>query len=285
MRVVTLVEDRLSEEQKNRGLNTEHGLSFYVETGKYSFLFDVGMSDLYRVNADKLGVEVTKAEFLVLSHGHYDHGGGLADFLENATESVPVYLRGEAFGDYFSHRKTGLKYIGLEQELKEKYQTRLAYTEDLYRINEEVSVFTVARDDKGYKDKFPAANTVLKKLSEDGEYVGDDFLHEQNLVVESDGKLILMSACSHCGIVNIMEQFVGIYGRRPDVVVGGLHLTNPQTLECEPEDRLLRLAEYFLQGNTRYYIGHCTGDAAFGYLKSKLGDRIERISTGTMIEI
>jgi len=180
---------------------------------------------------------------------------------------------------------TGLKYIGLDKELKEKYGARLVDTGDFYRINEEVSVFTVARDNEGYKDKFPVANTVLKKKYSAGEYVEDDFLHEQNLVIETEGKLLLLSACSHCGIVNIMEQFERIYGRRPDVVIGGLHLTNPQTKECEPEDRLLRLSEYFLQGNTRYYIGHCTGDEAIEYLESKLGDRIERISTGTVIEI
>jgi len=285
MRVITLVEDSLSEEQKNTGLNTEHGLSFFIETEKQSFLFDVGMSDLYRKNAEKMGIDVTKAEFLVLSHGHYDHGGGLNDFFENTKEDVPVYLRREGFGDYFSHRKTGLKYIGLEQELKEKYRERLVYTEDLYRINDEVSIFSVNRDSESYKDNLPAANTVLKKLSGDGEYAGDDFLHEQNLVVESNGKLILMSACSHCGIVNILEQFESIYGRRPDVVIGGLHLTNPQTFECEPEDRLDRLSEYFLQGNARYYIGHCTGDVAFLYLKRKLGERIEKLSTGIIIEI
>ncbi len=285
MRVITLVEDSLKEEQKNNGLDTEHGLSFYVETGKHRFLFDVGMSDLYRMNAEKLGLDVTKAEFLVLSHGHYDHGGGLADFLENTDDAVPAYHKEESFGDYFSHRVTGLKYIGLDKELKEKYGTRLVDTGDFYRVNKEVSVFSVARNDESYKDKFPFANTVLKKMSAEGEYVADDFLHEQNLAIEADGKLVLMSACSHCGIVNIMEQFERIYGRRPDVVIGGLHLTNPQTHECEPEDRLLRLSEYLLQGDTRYYIGHCTGDAAVEYLKSKLGDRIERLTSGTVIDI
>ncbi len=285
MRIITLVEDSLGEEQKNKGLNTEHGLSFYVETGKHRFLFDVGMSDLYRANAEKIGIDVANSEFLVLSHGHYDHGGGLKDFLENTKGDVPVYLRGEAFGDYFSHRKTGLKYIGLEQELKEKYKSRLVYTEDFYRIDAEISIFSVKGDGEDYKDNLPVANTVLKKLSEDGEYVGDDFLHEQNLAVESGGKKVLMSACSHCGIINIMERFIEIYGRRPDVVIGGLHLTNPQTLECEPEEKVEKLLEYFSQDNTKYYIGHCTGDKAFEYLKSKLGDRMERLAPGTAINI
>ena len=285
MKVITLVEDSITEEQKNIGLGTEHGLSFYVETEEHRFLFDVGMSDLYRANAKKLGVSVADAELLVLSHGHYDHGGGLEDFLDNTKSTVSVYLKAEVFGDYFSHRTTGLKYIGLDKALKEKYEARIVNTGDFYRVNEEVSIFSVPRDSDAYKEKFPMANTVLKKKSVAGEYVADDFLHEQNLVVEAEGKLVLMSACSHCGIVNIMEQFERIYGRRPDVVIGGLHLTNPQTKECEPEDRIERLAAYLLQGNTRYYIGHCTGDAAIKYLKSKLEDRIERISTGTILEI
>lgn len=285
MRVITLVEDSLDEEQRSRGLNSEHGLSFYIETEKHNFLFDVGMSAVYRANAEKLGIDVATTEFLVLSHGHYDHGGGLKDFLENTKEEVPVYLRREAFGSFFSHRKTGLKYIGLEQELKEEYRSRLVYTHDFCRINDEVSVFSVVGKNAGYNNNLPLANTVLKKQEKNGKYVGDDFLHEQNLIIESDGRIILMSACSHCGIVNILEKFAEIYGRRPDAVIGGLHLTNPQTLECEPENKLEQLIKYFTEGNTKYYIGHCTGEKAFEYLKGRLGDRIEKLVSGTAISI
>lgn len=285
MRVVTLVEDSLHEEQRSRGLNSEHGLSFYIETEKHNFLFDVGMSTVYRSNAEKLGIEMAATEYLVLSHGHYDHGGGLKDFLENTKEDVPVYLRREAFGNFFSHRETGLKYIGLEQELKEKYRSRLVYTQDFCRINDEVSVFSVAVKAAGYNNNLPLANTVLKKKEKNGKYVRDDFLHEQNLVIESDGRIILMSACSHCGIVNILEQFTEIYGKRPDAVIGGLHLTNPQTLESEPRKKLDELVKYLEKGNTQYYIGHCTGEKAFEYLKGRLGERIEKLVSGTAISV
>lgn len=290
MRIVTLVEDSLSEAQERKGLRAEHGLGFYIETNKNKFLFDVGMSDLYRLNADKLGIDITEATMLILSHGHYDHGGGLSDFLKSTENTgALVYLKENAFGDYFSHRKIGLKYIGLDKELQgSRYGARLVFTGDAFKINEEISIFSIKalkKETSEYRENLPGANIVLKKLNCDAEYVQDDFCHEQNLVIEEDGKFVLMSACSHCGIVNIIDEFAELYGRRPDVVIGGLHLTNPQTLESEPVEVLDRLAKYFMQGSTKYYIGHCTGEKAVDYLKSRMGERLEKLFIGEEINI
>ena len=95
----------------------EHGLSLYVETEKHRLLFDTGASGLFAENADKLGVDLSAVDIALLSHGHYDHGGGLKTFLEK-NERAKVYVQERAFEPYYADRPGGHKaYIGLDPAL------------------------------------------------------------------------------------------------------------------------------------------------------------------------
>ena len=87
MRIVTLVENTA----RRQDLTAEHGLSLYIETENHKILFDAGQSEAFAENAKKLGVDLTQTDLAVLSHGHYDHGGGLAKFLE-ANDHAPIFL-------------------------------------------------------------------------------------------------------------------------------------------------------------------------------------------------
>ena len=109
MRVVTLIENTSPRDE----LVCEHGLSLYIETGEYRILFDAGQSGAFADNAEKLGIDLRKVDFAVLSHGHYDHGGGLLRFLE-INSTAPVYLRKEAFEPHFN---AASKDIGLDRKL------------------------------------------------------------------------------------------------------------------------------------------------------------------------
>lgn len=118
---------------------SEHGLSLYMETKKEKILFDLGASGLFLQNAEKLGVDIAGVDFLVISHGHYDHGGGLKAFLEK-NRKARVYLHQQAFGKYYARRAAGnLEYIGLDQDLKGN--SRLVFTGDEYSIAEGVWLF------------------------------------------------------------------------------------------------------------------------------------------------
>ena len=94
-------ETALIENTSARGLPTEHGLSLFVETAEHKFLFDMGQTDLFARNAETLGIDLSKVDFAVLSHGHYDHGGGLPAFLA-VNPTAAVYLQASAAGDHYS---------------------------------------------------------------------------------------------------------------------------------------------------------------------------------------
>ena len=83
MRIITLIENVIN----SGNLQAEHGLSLYIETDKQKILFDTGQSDMFIQNAHKLGVNIEDIDSLVLSHGHYDHTGGLYTFLEKNSKA------------------------------------------------------------------------------------------------------------------------------------------------------------------------------------------------------
>ena len=109
MKIVTLMENTACRED----LCCEHGLSLYIETENHRILFDAGQSAAFADNAEKLGVALETVDFAVLSHGHYDHGGGLGKFLE-CNKGAPVYVSSHAFEPHYSRNG----YIGLEPALQ-----------------------------------------------------------------------------------------------------------------------------------------------------------------------
>lgn len=122
MQVVALVENT---KQEGRGdLTAEHGLSLHIEHKGRLILFDTGATEAFARNAEKLGIDLGTVDALVISHHHYDHGGGLARFLEVNTEAR-IYLR-KSKEENFYFRALGIinKYIGLDQELLRKHAHR-----------------------------------------------------------------------------------------------------------------------------------------------------------------
>ena len=237
-------------------LTCEHGLSLYIEACGKRILFDAGQSAAFADNAEKLGIDLSTVDFAVLSHGHYDHGGGLKRFLE-INETAPVYLRQDAFG---CHRNAEGRYIGLSQELKSS--PRLIFTGDSLEIAPGITLFSC----NGLPRPF---GTDSAGLTLEGK--PDLFLHEQYLLIEEEGRRILISGCSHKGILNIVSWF------RPDVLVGGFHF-----MKIPPESPSLdSAAEKLLEFPTVYHTGHCTGAAQFARLKAKMGRRLHGISTGS----
>lgn len=261
VRIVTLIENTTTRED----LLHEHGLSLYIETENSRILFDAGQTGAFAENAEKLGIDLSKVDFAVLSHGHYDHGGGMQRFLE-INKTAPVYVNRNAYLPCYNGAE---KYIGLNPALLES--DRLIFVEDCLEIAPGIRLDSCAARNRPY----PADHFGLN-VRENGRLQPDEFRHEQYLLIRERGREVCFSGCSHKGILNIAHWF------RPDVLVGGFHF-----MKLEPRGtgaaELERAARNLLAYPTAYYTGHCTGPMQFEFMKGIMGDRLHAISTGAQI--
>ncbi len=266
MKLTMLMENTACSEE----IDTEHGLSIYIETKKHKILFDTGQSDRFIANAEKLGIDLQAVDLAIISHGHYDHGGGLTAFLA-INSTAPVYIDKDAFAPHFS---ASGRDIGLDPKLEAS--GRIIFTEDTLIIDEELEL----RSAKTMPDSYPTDSYGLNML-EDGKLTPDDFRHEQYLLIHQEDQLVLISGCSHKNILNILHW---IRPKHPDVVVGGFHL---MTLDPKGEDRFIlnTTAAVLANYNPRSYPCHCTGIEQYEYLKQTMGQKLSYLSAGEEVII
>lgn len=259
MKITALVENTT----RCENIRAEHGLSLYIETEKANILFDMGQSDLVIQNAAALGIDLKKVDFAILSHGHYDHGGGLLAF-RTINPTAPVYVSPNAFGQFYS-----TKYIGLAPEAKE--DEKLVFVSEDICPKEGISILT--------GDKVPLAewqNRGLFKI-EKGSSLPDDFLHEIYLSVREGDKTVLFCGCAHRGVLSILSHFT------PDVLLGGFHFKNLQPENEDDRNFLAGAAGTFSRHNTVFYTCHCTGDAPFAFLRERLPEKMHYLACGESI--
>lgn len=272
MKVTSIVENT-----SHGTLPVEHGLSLYItkDDGE-KVLFDMGQSALFARNAEALGLSIEDVDVAVISHGHYDHGGGLRTFLEQ-NRRAKVYIHRQAFEPHYSLRETGLRYIGLDQQLKD--EPRLVTCDDLVHLTPEMTLFAGVEGDICN----PAGNRLLFGPSTT---VNDSFSHEQSLVIEEGSKTILFAGCAHRGIANIMRRAIAVTGKTPTHVLAGMHLVKSGLTEAEEDALIQTLAkELASYRGTQFYTMHCTGEEQYQKLKSLLGTQIMYMACGDCVTI
>lgn len=256
---ITVLSENIS---KRDDIASEHGLSLYIETEHKTILFDMGQSDLLAQNAALLGCDLARVDFAILSHGHYDHGGGIAAFLQ-ANDRAPVYVSRHAFGKFYHGAE---RYIGLDEGLRLK--KRLRPIPDKLILNDHMSLHSCNHLLQPYG---LADFGLTEKIKDD--FFADKFLHEQYLLIKENGKKILFSGCSHKGVLNILSWF------RPDIFIGGFHLSS-----INEKDKLREIAKKMAAHKTQYYTCHCTGFEQYEILKERLPS-LQYLFCGTQITL
>ena len=262
MKIYTLMENTACD----AAFACEHGLSLYIETAGKRILFDAGQTGAFADNAEKMGIDLSQVDVCILSHGHYDHGGGLKRFLE-VNDHAPIYVSRHAFGDYYNGEE---KYIGLDWELLS--EERITFVRDNLTLSDQLSLHACT----GFPQPYYTDAYGMQVKRKDALEV-DDFRHEMYLLIREGERRIIVSGCSHRGVMNIKTWFA------PDVFIGGFHL-----MKLDPEKEATRLkftAMELLKKDTVYYTGHCTGDAQYDALKAHMGERLHRLSAGAVFEV
>lgn len=266
MNIITLVENTAGAPD----CLYEHGLSVYIETAHHRILVDTGQSDALLHNADVLGIDLTQVDTVILSHGHYDHSGGILP-LSRINPNAKIYMQRGAASSFWHNDH----YIGIDTEILNLPQVRLL-DGDL-RLDDELFLFTNITG----RRFFPRGNEGIVRI-ENGERIPDDFSHEQCLVIAEDGEYTLLSGCAHNGILNILDKFRALFGCDPKRVISGFHLMKKTDYTEEEIKEFQNLAEELCAYDTQFYSGHCTG-GAFSYLKEMMGNRLTALSSGLRI--
>lgn len=258
MKIISLLENTTNRQD----LSVEHGLSLYIEANGQKILFDMGQTDMFAKNASKLGVDLSKVDFAVVSHGHNDHGGGLNEFL-CINKSAPVYIQSSAFNPRYNAQGG---FIGLDD--------RFAHCDRIIMVEDELSLCGGIKlySCNSFERSEPFADFGFTQDGEGGRVV-DDFSHEQHLVINEGGKLVVISGCSHKGIVQISRWF------NPDVVVGGFHFAKITDFEW-----LAKAAAELDAFKAVYYTCHCTGNAQYEFMKERM-KKLNYLACGQSVEI
>ena len=235
----------------------EPGVSYFIEDEGRRILFDVGYSDVFIKNAQKMNINLLDIDFLVLSHGHLDHTWGLDPLIRLYTEATIEEI------DYrkptlVAHPLTpltktlnGLEEIGptiSQEKLSQHFQVKLS-KEPVWLTERLVFLGEIAR-----KNSFEAKSSIGKVVKGDLEEEDDYLMDDSALAYKSPKGLVIITGCSHAGICNIVEYAKKVCeDDRIIDIVGGFHLLNP------PEEQLQGTLEYMAELQpTEVHACHCT---------------------------
>jgi 7,8-dihydropterin-6-yl-methyl-4-(beta-D-ribofuranosyl)aminobenzene 5'-phosphate synthase len=261
------------------GVLAEHGLSILVESGQHRVLFDTGQGLVLRANAAALGVSLAPLDALVLSHGHYDHTGGVEYALEAGAPRA-VYVHPAGFAHKYARRETlPLRAIGIPEGAE---RALWAVEERICWVHRPVEVvpgvWATGEIPRIHQEETDDGGPVffLDELGRDS----DPLLDDQALVLETPAGLVVVAGCAHAGIVNTLDHVAGFTGgERIHGVIGGLHLGRAS------ERRLNATAEAFARRGVAFLApGHCTGSRALAFLRTRFPGLVHDLGAGTQLE-
>ena len=275
LKVHVLTDNRVSK----RGLLAEHGLSLWIEKYDKTILFDTGQSSVFCHNAKAMGISLEVADYIVISHGHYDHCGGL-QYFPVGDKAPAIYIHPDAFLRKFASNDKNVSFreIGIPWKVSKQnwMEERIVYTRQSLMIENGIMI-------SGVIPRFSNFEEVSKDfyIEKDGRIMHDMMLDEQMLIIEDDGEIAIFLGCSHSGVINSLMYAQKLF---PDksikLLVAGMHLENVNPI------RLQMTIQHIMNMNIRRVVPlHCTGFGAMCEMKRSLGERCLMYSAGDTIEI
>lgn len=254
----------LVDNQAGPGLTAEHGFSLWLETGGLRLLFDTGQGPALAGNARLVGIDLTRVDCLVLSHGHYDHSGGLAEVLCQSRR-VDLYCHPGAVSPRYSIRDGVAKPLQMPRAamtaLDRLGQERVHWLQQPVWLSETVGLSGPIARNTDFEDS--GGPFFLDADGRRPDRIDDDLA----LWIRTDQGLIVCLGCAHAGLINSLAQIQRLNnGMRIRAVIGGLHLQNASPRRLE--QTLVVLARF---APDCLIPCHCTGEAAMTALVRSLG--------------
>ena len=259
------------------GVLAEWGLSVLVETGDLKILLDTCTSISVPHNAPILGVDLSAIDKIVLSHGHYDHTGGLKEVLAK-TGAVEIIAHPDIWAKKYIRGGEWERYIGIPFPREELEALGATFTlrKDPVWISDDIVTTGEIPMTTEYEEIDP--NLYVK---EDGEWLPDPLLDDRALIIVTDEGLVVILGCAHRGAINTIRHAQQITGvEQIHTVIGGTHLIGAS------EERVLSTASALQElGVQRVGVSHCTGLPASVLLAQQLGGSFFFNNTGTSITV
>jgi 7,8-dihydropterin-6-yl-methyl-4-(beta-D-ribofuranosyl)aminobenzene 5'-phosphate synthase len=261
------------------GFVGEWGLSILVESDEVNVLFDTGQSFSIIHNAKLLGIDLSQIDKIVLSHGHFDHTGGLKHVLEKIGREVEVIAHPDIWqAKYATDQSEEGRYIGIPFSRKELEElgARFRLTAEPVAISDSIMTSGEIPLVTDYEETEP-----FLEVKDVGGFKPDRFRDDQALIIKTPPGLVVILGCAHRGIINTLYHAQKLSGvKKIDTVLGGSHLMNAS------EERIWRTVAALKElGVKRLGACHCTGMAATAIMAQEFGDKFFSNNAGTVLDL
>ncbi len=273
MKITTLVENMINKVD----LLGEHGLSFLLENGDEKILFDTGQGYVILHNTQKMGIDLSKISKIVLSHGHFDHTGGL-DKVLNLVGNIDIYGHPDIFDKKYAKDGEKSRYIGIPFN-KEDLELKGAKFK-LYKKSVQIAknIWTTGEIEK--KTDFETGSERLCVM-QDGNLVKDELMDDLSLIVNGENGISVILGCCHTGIINTLYHIRKMTDNSPiNMLVGGIHLFDAKDDKIDKTIELLQVFHI-----NKLALCHCTGMKAMIKLHQAFGDKLLFNNVGSIFEL
>lgn len=275
LRIITLIDNTVA---PRRGLRAEHGFAALVEADGISILFDTGQTDLIIHNARQLDLDLSRVNYIVLSHGHYDHTGGLP-YIVALAAGARIIAHPDAFAAKYSCRSgEPRRYIGMPCQPDElsSLNVTLVTSREPYPIAPHI--WTTGEIPRGLGEESLSRSSYV--LTDRG-LSHDPMLDDQALLIRTKRGVIVLFGCGHAGIENTLHRVSELSGESDILaIIGGLHLV------AATQARLQKVVKVLKNFGVQYIIpGHCTGWKAMFTLAQEFSDGFQLNCVGATLTL